>query len=151
MKNITKKLNEVKPGDTLYCIAYGINGKEVSIVELTAKEVITNGPDVTRRICSREAIIVKEKVPNSPEPEGEYVIDQYYRGDECATHSYGIYTTFLEAAQDANKEIADRCRCCSEELDKTIKKVMKKQSSLIDSLVSLNKSLKEYEANCKHC
>ena len=147
MKNIIKKLNEVKPGDKLYCIAYGINGKEVSIVEVTAKEVITNGPDVTRHIYSREAIIVKEKVPNSLEPEGEYVIDHYYRGDKCATHSCGIYTTFLEAAQDANEEVARKCKYCSKEMDE----VIKKQSSLIDSLVSLNNSLKEYEANRKHC
>ena len=146
MENL-KKLNEVKVGDKLFCIAYDVDGKAVSIVEITAKEVITDGPYINRHIYSRDAIVIKEKVPNSREPEGEYVIDQYYRGDECATHSSGIYTTFLEAAQDANEEIARRCRYCSEEMNE----VIKKQSSLIDSLVSLNKSLKEYEANSKHC
>ena len=51
MENI-KKLNEVKPGDTLYCIAYSHNGKEISIVDITVKEVITNGPDIKRHIYS---------------------------------------------------------------------------------------------------
>ena len=103
-----KKLNEVKVGDTLYCLEYGIGNGKISIVELTVKELVNDGPHVKRHIYSREAIIIKEKVPNSPEPEGEYCIDQYYRGDECLTHSNGIYTTFLEAAEAANKELQGR-------------------------------------------
>ena len=101
-----KKLNEVKVGDTLYCLAYSQDGNySISIVPLTAKEIITDGPICERRIYSKEAIVIKEKVPNSPEPEGAYVIDQYYRGDECATNSFGIYTTYEEARKDAIEKL----------------------------------------------
>ena len=138
MENI-KKLNEVKPGDTLYCIAYSHNGKEVSIVEITVKEIITNGPDLKRHIYSREAIIIKEKVPNSPEPAGEYVIDQYYRGDECLSHSHGIYTTFFEAATEAQKEIDGRMKLYTREEEKYAKKKLEVFNSLMDLHVEILK------------
>ena len=144
MKDI-KKLNEVKPGDILYCIAYSHNGKEISIVEITVKEVITDGPDIKRHIYSREAILVKEKVPNSPEPAGEYVIDQYYRGDECMTHSHGIYTTFIEAATEAQKEIDGRFKLYSREEEKYTKKKLDAFSSLMDLHAEILKKLKEEE------
>lgn len=138
MKSI-KKLNEVKPGDTLYCIAYGFNGKEVSIVEVTDKEVIANGPDCERGVYSREAIVIKEKVPNSPEPAGKYVIDQYYRGDECATHSYGIYTTFLEAIEKACEEAHDRYNIYAEEAKKYNDKKLSAMESMSDLVSQLFK------------
>ncbi len=100
---MTKKLNEVKVGDTLYCIDY----KNDCIVPLTVAEHITNGPDVSRKIYSREAIRIKEKVPCTPEAEGEFVIDQFYRGDECATCKYGIFTTYNEAKKELIKQIKD--------------------------------------------
>ena len=138
-----KKLNEVKPGDTLYCIAYSHNGKEVSIVEITVKEVITNGPYIERHIYSKEAIIIKEKVPNSPEPAGEYVIDQYYRGDECMTNSHGIYTTFIEAATEAQKEIDGRFKLYTREEEKYAKKKLEAFNSLMDLHVEILKRLQK--------
>lgn len=136
-----KKLNEVKVGDTLYCLSYGMNAG-VSIVELTVKELVHDGPHAERHIYSREAIIIKEKVPNSPEPEGEYCIDQYYRGDECMTHANGIYTTFLEAASAASKELQDRFKAyCEEE-----KKWCDKKWSAFQSMVELAAKLNEFAA-----
>ena len=61
-----KKLNEVKVGDTLYCIDY----KNNCIVPITVAEYITEGPDVAHKIYTKEAIRIKEKVPCSPEAEG---------------------------------------------------------------------------------
>jgi hypothetical protein len=94
-----KKLNEVKEGDTLYCIDY----KNDCIIHITVAEYITNGPDVVRKIYSKEAIRIKEKVPCSPEAEGEFIIDQFYRGSECATCAFGIFTTYDEAKKRINK------------------------------------------------
>ncbi len=136
-----KKLNEVKVGDTLYCLSYGMNAG-VSIVELTVKELVNDGPHCERHIYSREAIIIKEKVPNSPEPEGEYCIDQYYRGDECLTHSNDIYTTFLEAVEAANKELRGRFMYYSEEE----KKCREKKWSAFQSMFELSAKLSEYAA-----
>lgn len=111
---MVKKLNEVKVGDTLYCIDY----KNNCIVPITVAEYITEGPDVTRKIYTREAIRIKEKVPCSPEAEGEFIIDQFYRNDECATHKYGIFTTYGEAKEELMKLIKDRIDHVDEELDK---------------------------------
>ena len=133
-----KKLNEVKAGDTLYCLAYSQNGESsIDIVPLTAKEVITNGPDVERKIYSKEAIIIKEKVPNSPEKEGEYVIDQYYRGDECMSYSSGIYTTPEEARKNAIKELESRFA----QTQKEMKDIEQRQNNIVKSLIRLNKKL----------
>lgn len=98
-----KKLNEVKEGDTLYCIDY----KNDCIVPVTVAEYITNGPDFDRKIYSKEAIRIKEKVPCSPDAEGEYIIDQFYRDDECLTNSFGIFTTYDEAKNRLIKMIQD--------------------------------------------
>jgi hypothetical protein len=144
MENL-KKLNEVKVGDKLYCIAYNVDGKAVSIVEITAKEVITDGPYVDRHIYSRDAIVIKEKVPNSPEGEGEYVIDQYMRGDECMTHSSGIYTTFLEAAEAAEKELIERYKLYSREE----RKWREKKFSAFEGSMALAKQILEYTTNNK--
>ena len=132
-----KKLNEVKIGDTLYCIARGQNGS-VDIVPLTVKNVITNGPIIDLGIYSKEAIIIKEKVPNSPEAEGQFVIDQYYRGDECFSSKYGIYTTYEEAYQDAIEELKEEHQNYQLEL----KNLVKREESVMNSLVSLLKSPK---------
>lgn len=129
-----KKLNEVKVGDTLYCIAYSVDGEDsIKIVPITAKEVITDGADVKRGIYSKEAIIIKEKVPNSPEAEGEFVIDQYYRGDECASGKHGIYTTYEEAQKNAVKELKKRF----EENQKELKKINERQANIMKSIVKL--------------
>jgi hypothetical protein len=132
-----KKLNEVKIGDTLYCIARGQNGS-VDIVPLTVKNVITNGPIIDLGIYSKEAIIIKEKVPNSPEAEGQFVIDQYYRGDECFSSKYGIYTTYEEAYQDAIEELKEEHQNYQLEM----KNLVKREESIMNSLVSLLKSPK---------
>ena len=125
-----KKLNEVKPGDTLYCIAYNLeDDKELTIVELTVKEVVTDGPRVKDRIYSREAIIINEKVPNSPEPAGEFIIDQYYRGEECATHMHDIYTTFSEAVKAASEELKRRINYVTKEIES----LQKRRASLLKS------------------
>jgi hypothetical protein len=133
-----KKLNEVKVGDTLYCLAYSQNGESsIDIVPITAKEIITNGPDVERKIYSKEAIIIKEKVPNTPEKEGEYVIDQYYRGDECSSHSHGIYTTYEEARKDAIKELYSRF----DHTMKEMKEIEQRQTNIVDSIFRLKDKL----------
>lgn len=109
-----KKLNEVKVGDTLYCIDY----KNDCIIPVTVSEYITEGPDVACKIYTKEAIRIKEKVPCSPEAEGEFIIDQFYQGDECATHKYGIFTTYGEAKEELMKLINDKIDHVDEELDK---------------------------------
>lgn len=124
-----KKLNEVKAGDKLYCIAYELNDTAISVVEITAKEVITDGPRINKGVYSREAIIIEEKVPNSSDAAGNFVIDQYCHGDECYTHKYNIYTTYPEAAKAAMEEIMRR----SSDVEKEIKSLMKKQKSLLKS------------------
>ena len=139
MENL-KKLNEVKVGDKLFCIAYNVDGKAVSIVEITAKEVITDGPYVDRRIYSRDAIVIKEKVPNSPEGEGEYVIDQYMRGDKCMTHSNGIYTTFIEAANEARKELAGKYELYSREE----KEWREKKYTAFEASIALAEQIQKY-------
>lgn len=138
-----KKLNEVKVGDKLYCIAYNVDGKAVSIVEITAKEVITDGPYIDRRIYSRDAIVIKEKVPNSPEGEGEYVIDQYMRGDECMTHSSGIYTTFMEAANEARKELAGKYKLYSNEEEEW----REKKHTAFEASIALAEQIQKYSEN----
>ena len=142
MENL-KKLNEVKVGDKLFCIAYNVGGKAVSIVEITAKEVITDGPYVDRRIYSRDAIVIKEKVPNSPEGEGEYVIDQYMRGDECMTHSSGIYTTFMEAANEARKELAGKYELYSKEEEEW----REKKRTAFEASIALAEQIQKYSEN----
>ena len=127
-----KKLNEVKVGDTLYCIAYSLDGDDsITIVPITAKEIITNGPICERRIYSKEAIVIKEKVPNSQDE--EYVIDQYYRGDVCASSSHGIYTTYEEAQKNAVKELEKRFKYTQKEM----KELEQRQNNIIKSLVAL--------------
>ena len=131
-----KKLNEVKVGDTLYCLAYSQEENDsISIVPITAKEIITDGPICERRIYSKEAIVIKEKVPNTPEPEGEYVIDQYYRGDECATNSFGIYTTYEEARKDAIQKLDEHFQ----ETIKEMKELEQRQINIVKSLKDLKK------------
>ena len=130
-----KKLNEVKPGDTLYCIAYDIGGDtEISIVEITVKDVITDGPRTDIGIYSKEAIIINEKVPNSTEPAGKFVIDQYCYGDECATHKHGIYTNFFEAFKAALEEAERR----SNEVNKEIDRLFARQKSIFTSISTLS-------------
>lgn len=124
-----KKLNEVKEGDTLYCIDY----KNDCIVNVTVAEYVTNGPDVVRKIYSKEAIRIKEKVPCSPEGEGEFVIDQFYRGDECATSAYGIFTTYDEA----KKELISLIESHIKYTDKEIAKLNEKKVHLHESLNKL--------------
>lgn len=124
-----KKLNEVKVGDTLYCIDY----KNDCITPITVAEYITNGPDVNRKIYSKEAIRIKEKVPCSPEAEGEFIIDQFYRGDICATCAYGIFTTYNEAKMELIKHIKYNI----DDTDKKIIKLNKQKVHLYDSLNKL--------------
>ena len=124
-----KKLNEVKAGDTLYCIDY----KNDCIVPITVAEYVTNGPDVARKIYSKEAIRIKEKVPCSPEPEGEFIIDQFYYDDECATCAYGIFTTYDEAKNKLIKLIQDYI----DHTDKEIADLNKKKVHLYESLNKL--------------
>lgn len=124
-----KKLNEVKAGDTLYCIDY----KNDCIVPITVAEYITDGPDVYRKIYSKEAIRIKEKVPCSPEAEGEFVIDQFYRDDECNTHAYGIFTTYDEA----KKELIELIKDSIDRADKEITKLNNKKVHLYESLNKL--------------
>ena len=138
---MTKRLNEVQPGDILYCIAFNVDGKAVSIIEITAKEIVTNGPDIDRHIYSKEAIIIKEKVPNTQESEGEFVIDQYYRGDECATCAYGIYTTFDEAVEGAREWINQRWTYYNKEEEK-LKKV---KQSIFESSLALGHQIQEHK------
>ena len=136
LRYMKKKLNEVKKGDTLYCVAYNLDEPgSVSVIPLTVKEVVTDGPDVSRHIYSKEAIVIKEKVPNSPEAEGEFVIDQYYRGDQCYTSKYGISTTYEEAYIDAIDAIDRRTKFIEDE----IKKLHQNKAVLMKSVVSLNK------------
>lgn len=133
-----KKLNEVKKGDTLYCVAYSlVEEGSVSIVPLTVKEVVTDGPDVSRHIYSKEAIVIKEKVPNSPEAEGEFVIDQYYRGDQCYTSKHEISTTYEEACSDAIDAIMRRTKL----IDDEIKELCKKRKALTKSTIELTKQI----------
>lgn len=124
-----KKLNEVKEGDTLYCIDY----KNDCIVPVTVAEYITNGPDVDRKIYSKEAIRIKEKVPCSPDAEGEYIIDQFYRDDECLTNSFGIFTTYDEAKE----KLINRIKVNIDWVDKEIAKLNEKKVHLYDSLNKL--------------
>ena len=133
-----KKLNELKKGDTLYCVSYNLDGPEsVSVIPLTVKEVVTDGPDISRRIYSKEAIVIKEKVPNSPEAEGEFVIDQYYRGDQCYTSKYDISTTYEEACSDAIDAIMRRAKL----IDDEIIELHKKRAALMKSVIALNKQI----------
>lgn len=132
-----KNLNEVKVGDTLYCIAYNVDGKTLSIVEITAKDIVTDGPHVDRHIYSKDAIIIKEKVPNSPEGEGEYVIDQYR---EHMTHSNGIYTTFMEAAKDANKELLGKWKLYTREEEEW----RKRKQKVLESSLELSEQIQKY-------
>jgi len=117
-----KKLNECKVGDILYCLGYNINDKPITIIPVTILDMVTNGPDVGRHIYSKEAIIIKEKVPNTPEPEREFVIDQYYRGDECYSHKYDIYTTYEEAYNSAIENLYEKLNYTNDEIDKLNKK-----------------------------
>jgi len=124
-----KKLNEVKVGDTLYCIDY----KNDCIVTITVAEYITDGPDVSRKIYSKEAIRIKEKVPCSPDAEGEFILDQFYRGDECTTCSFGIFTTYDEAKKTLIKMIEDDL----DSIDKEIDSLNNQKVHLYDSLNKL--------------
>ena len=124
-----KKLCELKAGDTLYCIAYKINDCPVSIVELTVAEVITDGPHIEQHMYSREGIRIKEKVPNSPEKEGEYYIDQYSEKD---THRHGIYTTYVEAFEAA-------CDECHKQINYAYKKVKEDYKEVEDNFKCLKK------------
>ena len=124
-----KKLNEVKIGDTLYCIDY----KNDCITPITVAEYITNGPDVARKIYSKEAIRIKEKVPCSPDAEGEFIIDQFYRGKECATCAYGIFTTYDEAKEELIQRIKDNI----DYVDKEIIKFNNQKVHLYDCLNKL--------------
>lgn len=113
-----KKFNECKIGDTLYCLGYHINDRPISIIPITILDIVTNGPDINRNIYSKEAIIIKEKVPNTPEKEGEFIIDQYYRGDECYSCKYDIYTTYEEAHKSAIKDLYDKLNYTNDEINK---------------------------------
>lgn len=124
-----KKLNEVKVGDTLYCIDY----KNDCIIPVTAAEYITDGPDAYQKIYSKEAIRIKEKVPCTPDAEGEFIIDQFYRGDECATCKYGIFTTYDEAKEKLIQQIKDNI----DYVDKEIIKLNNQKVHLYDSLNKL--------------
>jgi len=124
-----KKLNEVKAGDTLYCINY----KNDCIVPITVAEYITDGPDVYRGIYSKEAIRIKEKVPCSPEAEGEFIIDQFYHDGECATCAYGIFTTYDEA----KKELIELIKDSIDRVDKEMAKLNNKKVHLYESLNKL--------------
>lgn len=127
-----KTLDEVKVGDTLYCLEYNLaNHDNISIVPLTVKEVIMDGPFIERDIYSKEAIVIKEKVPNSPEGEGEFVIDQYY-GRNCSS-KYGIFTTYEEAKSSVIEELMNRFK--SNEND--IIALHMKQKNIMDSLSEL--------------
>lgn len=113
-----KKFNECKVGDTLYCLGYHIDDKPISIIPITILDIVTNGPDIGRHIYSKEAIVIKEKVPNTPEKEGEFVIDQYYRGDECYSCKYDIYTTYEEAYNSALEDLNKRLNYTNNEISK---------------------------------
>ena len=128
-----KKFNECKKGDTLYCIKY--KGPNYEIKPLTIKEIVTDGPNVENGIYSKEAIIIKEKVPNSTEPKGKYVIDQYYRGDECASHSYGIFTTYEECLDTIILKLNSNIKSAN----KDIRKYQKLLNALNTSLANYYK------------
>lgn len=108
-----KKLCEVKVGDILYCIDYNND----CIVNITVAEHITDGPDMNRRIYSKEAILIKEKVPNSPEGEGEFIID-LYKGSRDRTCAHGIFTTYDEAKDELIKRLKDSLRYTNKKLYK---------------------------------
>ena len=61
------------------------------------------------------------------------------------THSHGIYTTFIEAATEAQKEIDGRFKLYSREEEKYAKKKLDAFSSLMDLHVEILKKLKEEE------
>ena len=136
-----KKFNECKVGDILYCLGYDIDNKPIKIIPITILDIITNGPDIERHIYSKEAIIIKEKVPNSPEKEGEFVIDQYYRGDECYSCKYDIYTTYEEAYDSALEDLNDRLYYINNYTNKEIDRLNKKKESIEQCINELkNKS-----------
>jgi len=132
-----KKFNECKVGDTLYCLGYHINDKPISIIPITILDIVTNGPDIDRHIYSKEAIVIKEKVPNTPEPEGEFVIDQYYRGNECYSCKYDIYTTYEEAYNSALEDLNKRLNYTNNEISK-----LNKKKNLIEQCIAELKNTK---------
>ena len=116
-------------GDTLYCIDY----KNDCIVPITVAEYIIDGPDVGRKIYSKEAIRIKEKVPCSPDAEGEFILNQFYRGGECVTCAFGIFTTYDEAKKELIKRIKDNI----DYIDKEMVKLNNQKVHLYDSLNKL--------------
>lgn len=132
-----KKFNECKIGDILYCHAYGIDDKPITIIPLTILDIVTNGPDIDRHVYSKEAIIIKEKVPNTPEKEGEFVIDQYYRGDECYSCKYDIYTTYEEAYDSALEDLDNRLNYTNDEISK-----LNEKKNLIEQCIAELKNTK---------
>lgn len=131
MKNY-KTFNEVKVGDTLYCLSYDLeNHNKISIVPLTVKKIITNDPIVERKMYLKEAIVIEEKVPNSQERAGEFVIDQYDGSNQ--SQKYGIFTTYEEARLATIEELMNKFKAN----EKEIKALHVKQKNIIDSLANL--------------
>lgn len=123
-----KKFNECKVGDTLYCIVYSLGEDRYNIVNLTISE-ICDGPIIERRIFSKNTIVIKEKVPNSLEKAGEYVIENY--GESSG--QFGIFTTYEEALDTVLKTIKQ-----------DIKNYEKDICNINKKINILNKKLNEY-------
>ena len=134
-----KKFNECKIGDILYCHAYGIDDKPITIIPLTILDIVTNGPDIDRHVYSKEAIIIKEKVPNTSEGESEFVIDQYYRVDECMSSKYDIYTTWSEAYTSAIEDLLHKLDYANKQINN-----ITKEKELINQCISELKNTKYF-------
>jgi hypothetical protein len=116
MNNSYKKFSEVRNGDKLYCLKYG---DVTDVVELTAKDVQFDpeNPDVAVRIS------IVEKVPNTIDKEGEYVIEDFMRGDECYSENFGVYTTKQEALMAAINDNSCECDSVSNGIREAVDKI----------------------------
>ena len=126
----TKTLGEVKKGDTLFCLKYGKN-YSLSIVRLTVKDIVPQ--NIKKRWFGESNIVITEKVPNTPEGKGKFVIevDEF---SKTYTSAYNIYTTIDEAKKMALIEI-ERYGIKIAEEKMTI---AEKENNVIKSIESIN-------------
>lgn len=122
MEREYKTFGDVKVGDVLYIIEYGdipsIFEGHASKVEYPSNKSMT--------------ITIAEKVPNSPEKEGEFKIDYVSRD---ADRAYDIFTTEIDAKNKVYNMIVDKIKDTQAEIGIALMK--------IDDCKILVKKLKE--------
>ena len=132
-KSKYKVFGDVKVGDTLYCIER-MSYPEMRIVKKTVSKIIDHADFSYGLYNSEGGIVIKEKVPNTPEVEGRFSIPL----TEKIKNASDVYEIFTEETL-AVKWMVKECKERIADYQHNIKKANSEISKLAKIIKSLEK------------